>query len=238
MLRPSRKETVTLGLPRSTGPRQRGRRPINSPSSSPPKIFSPPAQVRGNPNLGTRQCYRCGELGHISWQCEKPDEPMPTEESVSGPQPQGPSVPVVCVHGDTHEYPTTTVKLKTTKGSFDVEVEVLKTLPVPVLIGLDCPAFTLLWTDAQKRRTRDPRKRKGPKTDISTSWVNHAKAYSSSPGPAQAFIADSSGTETAPEGSPEAELPSWPSEEEAATPKETAPLKGQYGTAQFGTQPW
>ncbi|KAJ8402731.1 hypothetical protein AAFF_G00364030 [Aldrovandia affinis] len=39
---------------------------------------------------------------------------------------RGDPVPVVCVHGDTREYPTTMVKLRTTKGSFDVEPKPLQ----------------------------------------------------------------------------------------------------------------
>jgi len=41
------------------------------------------------------------------------------------------------------EYPTTVVKLTTTKGTFQVEVGVIRNLPVPVLIGSDCPAFPI-----------------------------------------------------------------------------------------------
>lgn len=40
----------------------------------------------------------------------------------ASPLAQGEPVPVVCVHGDTREYPTTMVKLITTKGSFNIEV--------------------------------------------------------------------------------------------------------------------
>lgn len=40
---------------------------------------------------------------------------------------RGGLIPIVCVHGDTHEYPTMVVKLTTTKGSFKIEVGVIKT---------------------------------------------------------------------------------------------------------------
>uniref|UniRef100_A0A667XFM0 CCHC-type domain-containing protein n=1 Tax=Myripristis murdjan TaxID=586833 RepID=A0A667XFM0_9TELE len=86
MLRPSRKEPVVPAQARPSGLRQKCTKP-DPPQSSPPKRGgSQTGQPRGSPNSASRQCYRCGELGHISWQCEKPDEPMPTAESTSGPQ--------------------------------------------------------------------------------------------------------------------------------------------------------
>lgn len=188
-LRPTRKEPLAAVPIKQSGPCPKGPKP-SSPLSSPPSrvCFQPaPKQYR---NTEAHPCFHCGELGLISWQCGKPDEPMPTAESVSGPHTlfaallgewidcqltfpvtvnqrdmevlldsgsartlvhesvleaaspaQGGLIPIVCVHGDTHEYPTTVVKLITTKGSFNVEVGVIKTLPVPILIGRDCPAL-------------------------------------------------------------------------------------------------
>ncbi|XP_073727643.1 uncharacterized protein [Misgurnus anguillicaudatus] len=37
-----------------------------------------------SPLYKPRTCYKCGEVGHISWQCNQTDEPMPTAESSSG----------------------------------------------------------------------------------------------------------------------------------------------------------
>ncbi|KAJ8364932.1 hypothetical protein SKAU_G00137630 [Synaphobranchus kaupii] len=57
---------------------------INPMVSSPPRVFRGQLVQRREPiDREDRKCYRCGELGHISWQCEKPDKPMPTAESSS-----------------------------------------------------------------------------------------------------------------------------------------------------------
>lgn len=146
----------------------------------------------------------------------------------ASPLAQGEPVPVVCVHGDTREYPTTMVKLITTKGSFNIEVGVLNTLPVPVLIGCDCPAFLRLWREAHKRLSQEPRKRKPQNCKMNKSWVHLAKPFLPSPVLAQAFAADSSGAELAPgyrvtqnNNLGQVKMTLWP------------PLKRQYGTAQL-----
>lgn len=205
MLRLLRREPSASFPLRPSWVRQKETKPDSPPSSSQRRGFNPSGQPSGFLKPESRQCYHCGEVGHISWQCDKSDEPMPTAGSTSNPQvhlaallvekgdhrptclvtvnrcdvealldsgsartlvqevvleashlAQGEPVPVVCVHGDTREYPTALVRLKTTKGSFDVEVGVIKTLPVPVLIGRDCPAFSKLWSEAQKTRNREP----------------------------------------------------------------------------------
>lgn len=45
----------------------------------------PPGPQPGFQNPESRRCYLCGEVGHISWQCERLDQPMPTAESVGSP---------------------------------------------------------------------------------------------------------------------------------------------------------
>lgn len=202
---PTRKEPVALVPVSSKGPPPNSSLMVNAPPRSYPRGNRRPTQFQGFPNTELSQCFRCGELGHISWQCEKSDEPMPTAESASSPQvhfaaflgeredqrptcpvminqrdvealldsgsshtlvheavleapprAQNHSIPVVCVHRDTREYPTVVVKLTTTKGAFTVEVGVVKTLPVPVLIGRVCPAFPMFWREAQQRCCREP----------------------------------------------------------------------------------
>ncbi|XP_041963404.1 uncharacterized protein LOC121720953 [Alosa sapidissima] len=120
MLRASRKE------PQSTSPPQTGGASPKNPKGSNPAtsgaVQAPggarnqPAPGRGHRESETRQCYRCGEMGHISWQCGKPaDEPMPTAESssslpahlfaslvgvVDGAQERPPTCPVTVNHHD------------------------------------------------------------------------------------------------------------------------------------------
>ncbi|KAL2076471.1 hypothetical protein ACEWY4_027935 [Coilia grayii] len=149
------------------------------------------------------------------------------------PPTQGELVPVVCVYGDTREYPTTIIKLKTTKGSFDVEVGVIKSLPVPVLIGRDCPAFSMLWREAQKQLDRQPRKRKSAVNKSNQSWVNGVKPWSSSSPVAQVFAVDSSDGDSEQEQPADSETPAEPREDEAVEVREPPPLKGQFGTAQL-----
>ena len=282
MLRPTRKEPMVPGPVRPTTPRPKGPKSTDFFSSPPTRAGNQQRQQRGFQSPEPRQCYRCGELGHISWQCEKPDESMPTAESASPQQThfaaflgescdrrptcpvtinkcdvealldsgsartlvhesvlgsssltQSESVPVVCVHGDTRQYPTARVKLTTTRGSFDTEVGVIKTLPVPVLIGRDCPAFQMLWRDAQKRLSRGPRTRKPPNYKLNKSRVNLAETCPSPPVVAQAFAAESSEVDSAPQESEDSEQPPGSSEDDHGGSREVFPLKGQYGTAQL-----
>jgi len=52
---------------------------------------------------------------------------------------------VTCTHGETRQYPTTMLTVKTTKGSYSGPAGVVPDLPVPVLIGRDFPLFRQLW---------------------------------------------------------------------------------------------
>ncbi|KAK9541968.1 hypothetical protein VZT92_001976 [Zoarces viviparus] len=85
MLHPTRKEPIASVPARPGVPHQKGPKPANPHSGPPHRIVNPPWQQRGFLNPKARQCYRCGKVGHISWQCEKPDELMPTAESASSP---------------------------------------------------------------------------------------------------------------------------------------------------------
>jgi len=52
---------------------------------------------------------------------------------------------VTCIHGETRQYPTTMLTLKTTKGSYSGPARVVPDLPVSVLIGRNFPLFRQLW---------------------------------------------------------------------------------------------
>ncbi|XP_069371637.1 uncharacterized protein [Paralichthys olivaceus] len=282
MLRPTRKEPIASAPARPSGPHPKGTTPASPHSGPPHRPFNAPRQPRGFLNPEARQCYRCGEVGHISWQCEKPDEPMPTAESANSPHAHfaallgergdrrptcpvmvnqrdvealldsgsartlihesvldasapahGDPVPVVCVHGDTHVYPTTVVKLTTTRGTFALEVGVIKTLPVPVLIGRDCPAFQMLWREAQTRLRREPRIRKQKINERNKSCGNVAEPSPPSPGIVQALAGDSSGAESTAGDTEDAEHQPGLSGGDEVDSLEQPRLKGQYGTAQL-----
>ncbi|XP_047199101.1 uncharacterized protein LOC124854775 [Hippoglossus stenolepis] len=85
MLHPTRKEPIASVPTRPGGPRQKGPKPGYPHYGPPHRIVNQPWQPRGFLNTETCQCSHCGELGHISWQCDKPDEPMHTAESASSP---------------------------------------------------------------------------------------------------------------------------------------------------------
>ncbi|KAL0199468.1 hypothetical protein M9458_008008, partial [Cirrhinus mrigala] len=53
-------------------------------------------------------------------------------------------LPITCVHGDTRQVPVRRVTLKAGPGEWQLEVGILKELPVPVLLGRDCPGFDQL----------------------------------------------------------------------------------------------
>ena len=55
------------------------------------------------------------------------------------------TVPVTCVHGDTKKYPVGKVQLTTTQGTCELKVGSVPRLPVPVLVGRDCPLYDKLY---------------------------------------------------------------------------------------------
>ena len=75
-------------------------------------------------------------------------------------------VDVACIHGDTRRYPTTELHLYTPRGQCKVRAGVVENLPVPLLMGRDCPLFQTYWKDGPKetptrirprnRHNRDP----------------------------------------------------------------------------------
>ncbi|KAK5901327.1 hypothetical protein CgunFtcFv8_026212 [Champsocephalus gunnari] len=74
---------------------------------------------------------------------------LPSEETVA----------VSCVHGDTKLYPTCLIHLTTVKGSCELKVGVVA-LPVPVLVGRDCPLYKRLQHQ-KEGRPKNPRRAKG-----------------------------------------------------------------------------
>ena len=55
----------------------------------------------------------------------------------------GTPMQVSCVHGDTRTYETCHVVVRTPQGVFVARAGIVPTLPVPFLIGRDCPIFAL-----------------------------------------------------------------------------------------------
>ncbi|XP_077964207.1 uncharacterized protein LOC144411428 [Gasterosteus aculeatus] len=150
--------------------------------------------------------------------------------------PRGPPIPVSCVHGDSREYPTTHIKVQTTRGTFEVVAGLVENLPVPVLIGRDCPIFWRLWACRTAGHRRNcPTKKPGRDQKVK---VAHACAAPSSPttssaegteeeAPAPAEAPTRRGPRLT-EGSSNEAFSEFPPAEEASS---TRP--GQFGTAQW-----
>lgn len=63
---------------------------------------------------------------------------------------------VVCIHGDTREYPLISVTISAACGTGTQEVGVVKNLVHDVIIGRDCPLFAKLWGQGElPERSRD-----------------------------------------------------------------------------------
>ncbi|KAK0143307.1 hypothetical protein N1851_018559 [Merluccius polli] len=72
----------------------------------------------------------------------------------------GRSIEVGCIHGQTESYLTERITVQTPKGTFTVQAGVVPNLPVPLLIGRDCPIFKrLLGAELRPPRPRHPRTR-------------------------------------------------------------------------------
>ena len=57
---------------------------------------------------------------------------------------RGEPIEVACVHGDTRTYETCRVVVRTPRGVFTARAGIVPLLPVPLLIGRDCPIFPRL----------------------------------------------------------------------------------------------
>ncbi|KAL1247027.1 hypothetical protein QQF64_034462 [Cirrhinus molitorella] len=74
-------------------------------------------------------------------------------------------LPIKCFHGDTHQVPARKVTIAASPGSWPIEVDIVKDLPVPFLLGRDWPGFERLLaavtqsvTHGGNRRRRAPPK--------------------------------------------------------------------------------
>lgn len=146
----------------------------------------------------------------------------------------GKILPVSCVHGDTRDYPVTELTMTTTRGTILTVAGVVDSLPVPVLIGRDCPAFYPLWRETQERLIRVPRRRRD-KTYPENAQVQPSKSLT--PTWALAGVTDDqTDTEAGPDtGEDEVaqESAPVPSEEDVQATQELPPLTGQYGMAKL-----
>ena len=72
----------------------------------------------------------------------------------------GRRIDVGCIHGQTESYSTRQITVRTPKGTFTVRAGLVPNLPMPLLIGRDCPIFAqLLGAELQAPRRRPPRTR-------------------------------------------------------------------------------
>ncbi|XP_077940886.1 uncharacterized protein LOC144385036 isoform X1 [Gasterosteus aculeatus] len=124
--------------------------------------------------------------------------------------------------------------MTTTRGTILTEVGVVDSLPVPILIGRDFPAFHLLWRETQERLSRVPRKRRG-RTHPDNIHVKPSELRS----PACA-LAGMTGAQADTEAGPDTgednmaqESAPISSEEDIPGIDTLPPLTGQYGTAQL-----
>ena len=74
--------------------------------------------------------------------------------------PHGQGVDVGCIHGQTETYATRRITVRTPKGTFTILAGVVPNLPVPLLIGQDCPIFKKLFgAELGPPQPRQPRTR-------------------------------------------------------------------------------
>ena len=75
---------------------------------------------------------------------------------------EGGLMEVACVHGDTRTYESCHVVVRTPYGVFMARAGIVPHLPVPLLIGGDCPIFNRLWNPERgPRPRREPPRRAG-----------------------------------------------------------------------------
>ena len=111
----------------------------------------------------------------------------------------GDPMEVACVHGDIRTYPTCHVVVRTTHGVFTIRAGIVPHLPVPVLIGRDCPIFHRLWDPTRELRSWRGPPRRGAR---GVRQAYGATRRPSSPGELTAEDEGSEGNGPSPPGTP------------------------------------
>ena len=162
-------------------------------------------------------------------------------------------VGVTCVHGETRQYPTTSLELGTVRGRCQGPAGVVENLPVAVLIGTDCPLFQALWDSLTDGRRRAPRGLDGPRPPAGRSrkarlcGLQEADPQASTEpmSEGESDVADPGEEEAGPSATPAGVVdpPSGEEEERAwedlfpqdltEEPPVMAPLRGTFGVAQL-----
>ena len=83
---------------------------------------------------------------------------------------EGGPMEVACVHGDTRTYGTCHVVIRTPYGVFTARAGIVPHLPVPLLIGRDCPIFDRLWNPERGSRPRRELSRGGGRRSRPALW--------------------------------------------------------------------
>ncbi|XP_038841257.1 collectin-12-like, partial [Salvelinus namaycush] len=140
-----------------------------------------------------------------------------------------PNVSISCVHGDTKQYPTVWDNIVTPQGNCQMMVGAVPELPVPLLVGRDCPLFAALWRHELRKKVRaGQRRERGQPIACAARMQTVDQPVSMGP-------------ELESEGVPEPDPLGESREEEPSLldfegPVETPPggqLRGQFGTAQW-----
>ncbi|XP_073719441.1 uncharacterized protein [Misgurnus anguillicaudatus] len=96
---------------------------------------------------------------------------------------RGREITVSCIHGDSRNYQTAEVSMVTPRGQFQLQAGVVDHLPVPVLVGRDCQAFSAYWTGQDAERKRPTRRRRRDRLSthrcpLTTEEITDAEATS------------------------------------------------------------
>ena len=175
-----------------------------------------PVRINGTDSMGLLDSGSLVTLVHID---------------LAGPLSQEKMMPVTCVHGDVKYYPVTPLKIQTTRGEALVDAGVVPNLPVPLLIGTDCPLYKRLWFDGG---ARGPRLRGRRRKTVDRPPALHA-CPTFRPSPAEARSG------TSPEDAGEAPAESTPEEgtgedrfsEFPPAPQTDAPRRGEFTVQQW-----
>ncbi|KAK0131574.1 hypothetical protein N1851_033750 [Merluccius polli] len=112
---------------------------------------------------------------------------------------EGDPMEVACVHGDTRTYGTCHVVIRTPYGVFTARAGIVPHLPVPLLIGRDCPIFHQLWNPERGPRARREPPRRGGRRVRPAYGATRVPA---TPGESTAEDQKSEGNGPSPPGSP------------------------------------